>query len=322
MPLPIIQIKWTTFKRLTKQIPIVYLLIIVSSLLGLAYFLTRLNIEASWQTVSITSAIYIILFSRIEYKPEHRLLLKQYPNAFYTSVAIDALLISVPFYFVNIISGVTTSMLALVLSLLFVKYEGKPKINPVVPSPFFIKGSYMWHSKMRYLLPMVWLVSLLLIVIVRVHDNYNLATVILGVGVIISFASTIMQAEDQSFVQIYLNKKHFIKTNLKETIYNSVIFILPMVAVMIILFPSKWYISLIMLVAIMVITVMLSVTKYAFYPSLTLALVIFVIGLLAVGALAVSLYGIALIPIYFAVLYYQYSKNVSKLLNENEETEY
>ena len=322
MPLPIIQIKWTTFKRLTKQIPFVYLLIIVSSLLGLAYFLSRLNIDATWQTVSIASAIYIILFSRIEYRTEQRLLLKQYPNAFFTSVAIDASLISVPFYFVNIISGVITSILALVLSLIFVKYDGKPKINPVVPSPFFIKGSYMWHSKVRYLLPMVWLVSLLFIVVARVHDNYNLATVSLGVGAFISFASTIMQAEDKSFVQIYLNKKHFIKTNLKETIYNSVIFALPMVAIMIMLFPSKWYISLIMLVAIMVITVMLSITKYAFYPSLTLALVIFVIGLLAVGALAASLYGIALIPIYFAILYYQYSKNISKLLNENEETEY
>lgn len=322
MPLPIIQIKWTTFKRLTKQIPFVYLLIIVSSFLGLAYFLTRLNIEASWQTVSIASAIYIILFTRIEYKTEQRLLLKQYPKAFYTSVAIDALLISAPFYFMNIISGITTSMLALVLSLVYVKYEGKPKINPVVPSPFFIKGSYMWHSKVRYLLPMVWLVSLLLIVVARVHDNYNLATVSLGVGALISFASTIMQSEDQSFVQIYLNKKHFIKTNLKETIYNSMIFALPMVTIMIMLFPSKWYISLILLVTIIVITVMLNVTKYAFYPSLTLAIVMFVIGVFAVGALAISLYGIALIPIYFAVLYYQYSKNISKLLNGNEETKY
>lgn len=322
VPLPIIHIKWTRFKRLTKQIPFVYLLVIALSLLGLIYLLLKMNIEATWKSVVISNAIYIILFSKIEYKPEHRLLLKQYAKAFYTSVLIDALLISIPFYFVNILSGVTTSLLALVMALLFVKNDGKPKIIPIIPSPLFVKSSFMWHSKVRYLLPIVWVTSMLFIIIARVYDNYNLAMVSLGVGGFISFASSIMQEEDVSFVQIYISKNSFIRTNLKETIYNSMIFSMPLVAVMIVLFPTKWPISLAIFLALTIIAIMLSIIKYAFYPSLTLATVVFVIGLFITSALAVSIYGIALIPIYFAVIYYQFSKNLSKLFKENEEASY
>lgn len=100
------------------------------------------------------------------------------------------------------------------------------------------------------------------------------------------------------------------------------IFSMPLVAVMIVLFPTKWPISLAIFLALTIIAIMLSIIKYAFYPSLTLATVVFVIGLFITSALAVSIYGIALIPIYFAVIYYQFSKNLSKLFKENEEASY
>lgn len=318
----IIRLKWTIFKRLIKQIPLFYKVITASAIVLMIYFLFMADVKLTWKSFLVASIIYFFLSSRIQYTAEHKLLLRQFSNALFSSLLLDTLAISVPFYFVNPALGAIVSVLAFIVSIYRSMYESRVKINFKIPSPFFVKSSYLWHAKVRYLLPTVWMLILLFIVIARVYDNYNLAAVSFGVGALLSFISTILQEEKPEFIKIYISKMHFIQRSLKETIYNAVIFMLVPVLAILLFFPEKWLISLILFLTLILLSVKLIVTKYAFYPSVTLASTIFVMGAFVTGALIVSVYGAIFIPIVLVLLYRQYSKNVSQLITEYETTEY
>lgn len=55
------------------------------------------------------------------------------------------------------------------------------------------------------------------IVISRVHDNFNLGIVALGVGTLVASFVIIMETENIDFVHIYVDAKRFIVRTLTET---------------------------------------------------------------------------------------------------------
>lgn len=314
----ILKLKWIICKRFLTQVPFPYVFLLSAIAILLGYVLLKVDIPVTWQ--SIVGAIIIQLFfcSRIHYRMDKRLFLKQYPKLYPLSIFTDCFLLSLPFALVNGYLWVTAVTVSFVYSALDLPARHAIKIRPVLPSPLFMKSSYLWHAQQRYLLPVIWILIAISIVMAYLHDNYNLGIVILAGGSLVGFLATIMETEEIDFIRMYINTKHFTKRTLLETLYNTTLYLFPLVVMLFILFPVERMVTLLFFPAILLLNVQLLWTKYAFYPSALLAGVIFFSGLLFQLVLSITLYGLVIIPVYTVVLYFIFLKNIRSIISVDE----
>ena len=314
----ILKLKWIICKRFLTQVPFPYVFLLSAIAILLGYVLLKVDIPVTWQ--SIVGAIIIQFFfcSRIHYRMDKRLFLKQYPKLYPLSVFTDCFLLSLPFILANGYLWVTAVMVSFVYSSLDLPARHAIKIRPVLPSPFFMKSSYLWHAQQRHLLPVIWILIVISIVMAYLHDNYNLGIVAMAGGSLIAFLATIIETEEIDFVRMYISTKHFVKRTLSETLYNTSLYLLPLVVALCVLFPAKWLVTLLFLPAILLLNVQLLWTKYAFYPSALLAGVIFFCGLMFQLALSITLYGLVIVPVYTVVLYFIFLKNIRSIISADK----
>ena len=302
-------------KRFLTQVPFPYVILLSTIAILSGYVLLKIDIPATWQSITGTVIIQFFFCSRINYNGDKRLFLKQYPGLYPLSVFIDCFLLSLPFALVNGYLWVTAVIVSFFYSLLDLSAQHSIKFRPILPSPFFIKSSYLWHAQQRYLLPTLWLLIAIIIGIAYLHDNYNLGMVALAGGSLPGFLATIMETEEADFVRIYISTKHFVARTLLETLYNTSLYLSPLVVTLSILFPAEWMVTLLFFPAILLLNVQLLWTKYAFYPSALLAGVIFFCGLLFQLALGITLYGLVIVPVYTVVLYLIFLKNIRSTIS-------
>lgn len=314
----LLHLKWIIFRRFLIQVPFPYVLLLSAMALLLGYVLLKIDIPVTWQSIAGVAIIQFFICSRINYRVDKRLFLRQYRGVCLLSVFIDSFLSSIPFVLVNGYLWMTGVIVAFFYSALDLFTRRSVKTRPVFPSPFFMKSSYLWHARQRYALPVIWILIVLFIFIARLHDNYNLGIVVLAGGAFFGFLATIMETEDANFVRMYVSIKHFTARTLVETLYNTALYLFPLVAALFFLFPAEWRITLLLFPVVLLINVQLLWTKYAFYPSSLPAAVIFFFGLLLQGTLSITLYGIIIVPVYTAGLYFLFLKNISTIISVNE----
>lgn len=239
----ILQLKWTVCRRFFVQVPFPYVLLLSVMALLLGYVLLKMDISVTRQSIIGVVIIQFFLCSRINYNVDKRLFLKQYRGLYPLSVFIDSFLLSIPFVLVNGYLWMTAVIVAFLYSVLDLSAQRSVKFRPVLPSPFFMKSSYLWHAQQRYLLPVIWILIILIIVIAYLHDNYNLGIVVLGGGAFIGFLATILETEEADFVRMYLSPRHFVMRTLVETLYNTALYLFPLVVALFFLFPAEWRIT-------------------------------------------------------------------------------
>jgi len=306
------------FFRTLKQIPLIYSTFILVLTMGLVYVLVLITIPVTLKSVLIAVFVHIFLCHSVRYRNEKVLLLKQYKNALSSAYIIDFLLIAVPFFLLNPVFGAVACVTAVLYGMFRAKSLRKPRVSLVVPSPFFVKSSYLWHAQMRYLLPFAWISIIAFIIIGRLHDNPNLAFVAFVGGTFLACFVTVFQSEKADFVQIYISEQRFLRQTLIETVFNTLIFVLPSAIAMLVLFSEKWWAVLLAIASITALNVNVLWIKYAFYPSQMLSFVLFLLSLFFLGALATTIYGLLLVPIYYAFLFRLCKKNTRKLLMNYE----
>jgi hypothetical protein len=185
----------------------------------LGYALLKIDIPVTWQSIVGVIIIQFFFCSRISYRLDKRLFLKQYRRMYPLSVFIDSFLLSVPFALVNGYLWITAVMVSFLYSVLDLSARGSIKIRPVLPSPFFMKSSYLWHAQQRYVLPVIWVLILLFMVISYLHDNYNLGMVVLAGGTLIGSMVTILETEEVDFLQAEEHREDRTITGVKKTGY-------------------------------------------------------------------------------------------------------
>lgn len=302
-------------RRFLTQVPFPYIVLLTAIVILLGYLLVEIDIPATWQSIGGTVILHLFFCSRIKYSADKQLLLKQYPGLYPLSVFIDSFLFSLPFALVNGYLWIVAITVSVLYSALDLSMRQGIKIRPVLPSPLFKKSSFLWHAQQRYLLPVIWILIAILIVIASIHDNYNLGIVVLVGGSLVGFLVTMMETEEGDFVQIYISAKHFIRKTLMETLHNTTLYLFPLVVGLSILFPDEWMVTLLIFPAILLLNIQLLWTKYAFYPSALLAGVIFFAGLAFQLALSITIYGIVIVPVYTAVLYFIFQKNIHSIIS-------
>lgn len=312
------RLKWKIFKRSMKQVPIVYvLLLLFLSALGV-YVLVKLAVPVTWQSMAGAGIIQLFICTRLKYPSDKLLFLKQYPGMYQLSLFMDSFVFTFLFAFVHLYFWMVAVAVALLFSVFYPSLRHNITIRPVLPSPFFLKSGYLWHARQRYLLPAAWIMIALCIVISRVHDNFNLGMAALGVGTLVASFVTIMETENSDFVHIYVDAKRFIVRTLAETLFNTGIYLFPLIVALLVFFPEKWMITLLAFPVVVLVNTQLLWTKYSFYPSYSVAAVVFFFGMLMQGALSTTLYGLVVVPLYTVGLFFFFKKNIHSLLSTNE----
>jgi hypothetical protein len=306
------------FCRVIRQVPLFYSVLLLFSAIACSIVLLKIEVPVTWVSLLAVACTHIYLCSQIQYRQGKKWLLKQYTYLLFCSYAVDFLLIAIPFFLLNPFLGIgacTTGVLCAVCRSLSAP---RSKTSIVIPSPFFVKSAFLWHSQMRYLFPCTWIFIAALIIIGYVNENPNLAFVAFGGGVFLACLSAIFQSEKSDFIQIYVSEQRFIKQTLIETILNSILFMLPLMIIMLFLFSEKWLITLLAGITVLLLNINMLWIKYAFYPSMQLAFVLFLTSLVLLGALASTLHGLILVPVYYAFVFHFYKKNIRKIIANNE----
>lgn len=313
-----IRLRWTIFIRSLGQVPFVYKILMFLLIGGVVVFLSKVVLVLTWKSFVVALIVHTFICSRIKYSGKKRYYLKQYKYLLPLSYFVDFVLVAIPFFITNIWLGLVTVL----SSALFAIYRTKPIINkfsiPVLPSVFFVNSSFLWHAKSRYFLPVSWALIIMLTIIAFIHQNYNLALVVFAAGSFFSFFVTIFQNESHEFIQVYVSPKHFIKQTISETIINSVIFMLIPTILLLVFFPHRAGVTLSAFISLLLTTLNMIFVKYALFPSLPIALFVFVASLALIGALAISVYGAMLIPFYYVLIFYYYRSNIRKIICNNE----
>jgi hypothetical protein len=313
-PLLILRTKATVFLRLLKQMPLIYSILLFLAGAFFSYILLKIDVPMSWKSLLPVVGAYIFLCSRVRYRNEKVWLLKQYPRLLFSSYVVDFLLISVPFFLLNPVYGIIACVVAIIYAIFRSLSLRKLKINVVIPSPFFLKSSFLWHAQMRYLFPCALIFILIFIIIGRLNENPNLAFVAFGGGAFLACLTTIFQSEKRDFIQIYINEYRFLKQTLIETVRNTIVFMLPPTMAMFFLFPDKLWVTLLIVFSVILLNINALWIKYAFYPSQILASVLFLVSLTFLGALATTIYGLVLVPLYYIFVFQLCKKNIRQIL--------
>lgn len=314
----ILKLKWTIFIRTLVQVPLVYKIIMSLLMAGVVVFLSKVSLLLTFKVFVVIFFTHIIICNQVKYSREKIIYLQQYKSLLSLSYFIDFVLVSVPFFLINILLGLITILSSALIAI----YRTKPiKVNlslPVSPSLLFIKSGFLWHANSRYFLPVAWILIILLITLAFIHKNFNLAMVAFAGISVFSFFVTIFQTESHEFIQIYISPKHFIRRTISETAINSVIFMLIPTILMLVFFPQRATSTLTAFISSLLIALNMIFVKYALYPSLPIALFVFVVSLALIGALIISVYGAVLIPFYYILIFYFYRNNIRKIISNNE----
>jgi hypothetical protein len=288
-----------------------------------AYILLKIDVAVTYKSLSITGIIQLILCQQIRQDTDKQMLLKQYPYLFRYYKLIDYFFIAFIFLFVRVAFWFVALAVSFLYTLIGGWFSGNvPKMRRVLPSPFFVKSSYLWHSRHRYLLPVMWTGIVVLVVIAYGTDNYYLGIVAMGVGSFVASLFTIMQYEKIDFLRMYEDASSFMSQTFRETAVNTAIFILSPTLCLLCFFPAEWYITVMVMVAVFLLNIHLLWIKYLFYPSDVLGGVMFVTGIFLLWAMVVSIYGLIALPVYYYLLYRQCKKNIHHILSNYERSDY
>lgn len=228
----LIRLKLTIWQRTIRQIPVVYLALLLAFAMFIGWALIKADIAVTWKLTVVVAALQFLVCKQLKYPDNKKELLNQYKALFTISFLIDSLITTFPYLFLHFYFWLVAMEIVIIYTL-YVSFSDKAdneiEIKQLVmPSPFFPKSAYLWHSQFRVLLPVIWLFIAIITIIAHIHENFNLAIVTYGIAVFISLASTILQKEEPDFISIYLNSKHFRKQTIKETFTSVTVLSLPL----------------------------------------------------------------------------------------------
>lgn len=318
-----LRLKLKIWQRTIREIPVVYLVLLSLFAFAGIWVLLKINIVLTWKSAITVAIIQSIICTQLHYKNNKKEFLNQFPNLYPIFLFSDTFLSTLPFLLIDIYHWFIALTIGTLYTILSIQSQNKIRIKQtIIPSPFFPKSAYLWHSQFRVSLPVIWLFILAISIIAYAHNNFNLAIVTYCGGIFISLIRVIWQKEEADFVAIYLNSFHFRKRITLETFVSTIILALPLSVLIVCLFPPNWQIIVIAFISIILVSFNLLWIKYIFYPSIILSSLFFFVGVCIQFVCALSPYSIPLIPIYYIALYLILKKKTDKYFTGNERIDY
>ena len=220
---------------------------------------------------------------------------------------IENSIVIIPFIvFLIIYSEFIIASLLLVLGLLLTKLKINSKINWVIPTPFSKRPfEFLIGFRKTFLL---FLATYVLTYISITVDNFNLGIFSFGIQFLALTSFYLNQSEPTLYVWIHsMTPAKFIKTKLTTAFTQSLFLSLPILIVLIAIYPSYYLICLAILVLGLLYLLTAVLFKYAYYPKLSLVQ--------EMGFL-ICLITPPILPIVILLLYIKAKQNLKTILND------
>ena len=262
-----IRIKGLSSIRLFYEIPFVYKLVMAIAIGFAGYILLSVELQVAVKTVVVCLCIFVLLgMSLCSLSFREKVLLKTLCVNIFAVLYIRLLLLSIPFFLINIYIGLivaTTGSLCVIL----LQGVNADKSKQRLPS-FYRKTSYQWLSSFRRGGLWVLVAGFLLFVIALYHGNENMMYASFGwlmcAPCIISYYTA---SELRFWLVIYKSGRFLLKSKLTELLINALfpaLICLPSVA----FFMSAQLLVIVeILMALLFVNVLLFYSLYLFYPS-------------------------------------------------------
>ncbi|MDR2145036.1 MAG: hypothetical protein LBE91_01065 [Tannerella sp.] len=229
-----LKIKGLSSLRLAREIPFVYILLILSGLIVGFLFMIKLPVNNSFSTVSISIILYALIGIRFfSIREKEFVLLKSLNISIYTVNFIRYALWAAVFFLLTVRIGLLALLLACILPLFdkTVKFS-----NPTIPS-FYKKSAYQWLSAFRQSILWIFIFGGLMVIISLFYSNLNMLYVAMGILICLPcFFSFYLTGDDGSWLRVYKNTSKLLKIKLFELMIHSLI-------PAIVLFPFALFLS-------------------------------------------------------------------------------
>lgn len=269
-----IRLKGLSYFRFYKEFPLVIRLLVCIVCLAVCFLLIKLKMALSFVNGGISLGLFILIARwATTPHPAEKILLKGLHIPFLSVSVIKCLGISLPFFLLNLYVGILTAIAGTaIIYFLPDKQEGASKALPV----FYPSAAYQWLSSFRLEGKWVFLFGLFLLIMALLNGNRNLAIFSLVWLINLScFLVYFRQQEPIVWLRIFRDTSLLMKRKVIELLISSFIPILPCFFLILLFMPAETGIFIKIMIGCFYINLLLIYIRYACYPSIFMASIIF-----------------------------------------------
>ena len=215
-----IRIKWLSSVRLFFEIPFIYKLVMaVFAGLG-GFLLLSLDLQINAKSMTVCICIFVLLgVSICSFSFREKILLKTIGVKIFAALFIRLLLLSIPFFlldiYIGLIAGTAGSLCVILLQGVNIRKSKR------LPS-FYRKTSYQWLSSFRRGGLWVLIIGFLLFAIALYHGNENMMSAAFGWLMCVPCLMSYFNIRDSRFWLANYNSVHYmLKSKLLELFVNA-----------------------------------------------------------------------------------------------------
>ncbi|RRD75647.1 hypothetical protein [Tannerella forsythia] len=273
--------------RLFHAFPLLLRVLIVVTAGVLCYMLVKASIRTSVLHDVWTTTAFVFVggwFCRI--RPEKELLLKSLHISHLLVRLVRCLVLSIPFFFWSVLTGVWVATLgtAVVLGLAYYRSEYGKRGGAAVGRRVFrlpFSAAYQWVSGYRTEIGWIILFALVLHAVALLHHNPDMASVMMGVAVCLPcFSAYYMRHDPKEYLCVYPNALFLMKRKTKEVLLYSLIPSVWCLSVSCVVFPSDALLFASLLLVFLYVNIVLMYAFYVCYPNILFSLMLVLMGLL------------------------------------------
>lgn len=316
-----------SYGRLFYDFPIAAQLLFVVIAIIVSYVLIEVVLAQTILNYTISIVVFVV-FGRwgCRIKPSELILLKNLNVSVLSVTALKCLLLAVPFFLLDLITGILVATIGLttVIGLLLceIKYSGlfmrlkKNRFSFCLP----FASAYKWIAACRSEALLVELFVLILYAVALKIGNLNMACVMAGLSICVpSFVACYELSDSKAFLRIYKSTKLLMWQKFTETVlFSSIPLILCFTAICCV-FPSDIELLIYLFVGFLYINLLMMYTSYLFFPNILMALIWnFILLILSVVFVVIfSRISIVLFIILLVSLHYLSIQNLKTIHDAN-----
>jgi len=265
-----LRLRSVSFYRMLREIPFVYLFLLLG-VAGIAvYGLMRVDVEATGRNVIISLCVFIMACSAIRIACSEKILLKSLNISLTMVSVVKYLLLSIPFFFLNLYIGLSAVAIAWVYAVIHSKITNRPSNKKMCV--FYKKTSYQWLSSFRQEGVWILLIGLFCFGIALYHKNEQMLCVVFGLLLCLpSFMSYYRMVDNKKWLMIYKNASFLMRGKLIELVVNTIMLATVCLLLVAIFAPEHIVLFALLTLTFLYVNILTFYCYYSHYPSMLMS---------------------------------------------------
>lgn len=265
-----LKLRGVSFYRMLRDVPFVYLFLLLG-IAGIAvYRLMHIDVEATGRNVIISLCVFVMGCRAIRMARSERVLLKSLNISLVMVAVVKYLLLSIPFFFLNVYIGLSAVATAWIYAVIQSKITNRHshKTMPV----FYKKTAYQWLLYFRQEGFWILLIGLLCFFIALYHKNEQMLCVVFGLLLCIpAFFSYYRMVDNKKWLMIYKNASFLMRSKLIELVVNTLIPAVFCLLSVVVFMPEQIVLFFLLTLAFLYVNILTLYCYYLHYSSMLMS---------------------------------------------------